>query len=148
MLLTLENQRQAEFEQNRANIKQRLATVRRNITNIADTLAEAGKSRALLAKLAELETYEAELLSELSQLDTQSKETLPHLTTEQLVEISNRLSANLDRRILRGLFKRILVERDDQTVYLQFEYFYPPEAPSPLESILTANKPPHTLGVS
>jgi hypothetical protein len=125
LLLSTEEERQLEARQQAAGLRVRLGNVRRRISNITDNLAEEGRSRALLAKLAELEIEESEFLSDLARLDAQERAHYQPLTAERLQERADFLKDNLDRRILHGLVKRIVVERDDLVIRLHVEYYFP-----------------------
>lgn len=128
--------RQAELTTAIADERRHLAAVRRRIANITGALAEEGKSRALLAKLTSLEIEEAEILGKITRLESQAGETFVPQTELTIEQLSTRLLAILAggdsqriHQVLRGLVKRITVERDSDTVRAQIDYFFPPAGP-------------------
>jgi hypothetical protein len=144
-ILNTLDERHAELSQAIATQKQHLVTVRRRIANITNALADEGSSRALLAKLATLEIEEADILSKITALESQAAETFTPQPAPTIEQQSARLQAilagddpQLIRHALRGLVKRITVERDGSTVRAQIEHFYPPEEhPPPSDEIIS-----------
>lgn len=147
-----EAERLAELDQARNDLKARLAGVRRRIANVTEALAEEGKSRALLGKLANLESEEADLIASLADNERQSAAVFEPLTDAQINEQIARFQQLLDsddplviRRVLRGLLSRLTIERDGDIIYLQVQYFYPPdEHPPPDDENIS--KAPAALG--
>ena len=150
ILLQSESQRQAELDAQAAVLRSQLGAARRRIANITETLAEQGSSRALLAKLVDLEAHESTLLSDMAQIEARSKMAVEPQTSLQIDAMSQRLVTHLQnssgqacRRILRGLLHRVVVEREDQVVRIQFDYFYPPEEkPPPGDDIILLSPVP------
>lgn len=148
IILQTETERKIELQERITAQRSQLTAIRRRIGNIADTLAEEGKSRALLTKLAELEATETDCLSEIAKLETHANENVKPMDDQTIESICERLQFQLTespksaRQILRGLYNRILVERDGPIVQIQFEYFYPPEEKPPNDDIISSVQPP------
>lgn len=132
------DERQAELNRKRDELKSRLAAVRRRITNIVDVMADARTSRSLIEKLLDLEAEEAGLLSDLAALDRQALPEPDELTESQLTAQAERLAADLRssdietvRRTLRGIVSKVIIEREGEAVRLSLEYFFPLAPPAP-----------------
>lgn len=146
IVIQSEHQRQADLERQSGALRSQLGIIRRRIGNITDNLAEEGRSRALLKKLTELETDEADLISQIGRLTEQAKEQVAPLDEEQISAMANRIrddilsgDPHLTRHVLRGLIKRITVERTGPTILAKFEYFYPPDDHVPIGITLPAS---------
>jgi DNA invertase Pin-like site-specific DNA recombinase len=141
--LETEVERQGELTQQAQGLRATLAGVRRRIANITETLAEDGRSRALLAKLAELEADEGQLLSDLARLDAEAAATLQPMSGAEIDAVAARLRLILAdgdleevRHALRGLVRRIVVERVGDRVTTMIEYWFPPASGPPEEITL------------
>lgn len=144
-ILQSQAERQAELQSKIETQRSQLTIIRRKITNITNSLAEEGKSRALLAKLKDLESDETNLLSQIAQLESQAASPLEALTDQDIEALCSQLRTDLQtssaRSILRGLIHRIYVNRTADTVMVQFEYFYPPEEKPPNDIISLIDAP-------
>jgi len=113
--------------------RQRLAETRRQIGRLTDAIAESGHSRALLAKLTELERDETACQAEISRLEHLIDDSSLYLSDQELADLAARNRRALEaatpdqlRQILRGLVKVITVDRDGRNVLGSIEFFYPP----------------------
>jgi hypothetical protein len=122
-----------------AELQKQLRLVRRSISNLTAAIAESGHSQAMLSKLSAFEAEQADLQSRLLQLKEKMPASVPALTGEQILALSQRLSANLAskdpvevRTVLRSITKSIIIDRQGNKVYGLINYYHcPRESISP-----------------
>lgn len=121
---------QGKRENERANLKRRIATLSRKMTNITNIIVDTGGSRRLLEKLQELEKQEADLLSQLARLDEQPDPVLDLNIKELSAYIIQALDLKSDgiNDLLRNLIHRIEVKRKGMTIRGTIYYYSPPYA--------------------
>lgn len=133
----LENQtseRRTQENQQRAQLTAELGEIRRQITNLSDAIADAGHSRALLKRLADLELQETDLLSRMAALENQALQDVPQITREQLVEqiksldiiLQNMENVQEKRNLLKHFIQRVDVDREASKLFGVITFFYPP----------------------
>jgi hypothetical protein len=113
----------------------RHAALKRRIANVVEALADAGKSQALLDKLADLETQEAELRGSLEEMDRARSEqrdrSISLADIQAMAAIVKEHFKNFDlltqKKILKGLISRISVDRVGRLISGLVEYFQPPD---------------------
>ncbi len=115
----------------RAKNKQ-LGEIRRQITNTVNAIARARESRALTAKLADLELRELELINDLTDLERQAADGVRHLGPVELAAMAamfGQITAAdpaLQRSILHQFVQGVTVERDGRRLFGTITIYYPP----------------------
>lgn len=149
LAMKTESERRTEMAEKTAELRVSLGPLRHKIGNVTDALAEQGSSRALLVKLSDLEAEEADVLGRLGQMEVQAGEMLIPLSEDQIRAMAERVRIELAgrdplaaRRILHGLLRRIVVEREENVVRVMVEYFYPPGDIMPI-SLAPVGAPAH-----
>lgn len=134
--LDLEAQNEDRLEAYTAQRKQytsELGEIRRQITNLSNAIAESGHSRALLARLADLELQENSLLNKIAGLEALKVSEIPPVDYDripQLLKLLDTVFPTADiqrqRQILRTLVKRVDVDRDGRRIFGVLTVYYPP----------------------
>jgi hypothetical protein len=119
-----------QIEALRAECMGELGTLRRKIGNLTDALADAGKSRALLDKLARLEADEAVLLSRLAGIERDLRTPAAVLNEDEMMRSIERAQATLGsgdqtqiQTLLRGFVAKIVVDRDGENIVGVIDYY-------------------------
>jgi DNA invertase Pin-like site-specific DNA recombinase len=140
-LLASQDRRKAEQAAALSTRRSRLQTVRRQIANVTDVLAET-PSRALVARLTALESEETALQAELSTLELESQAEIHPLSAAGLTQLAENIRSSLEadtpalvRGMMRSLVKSIHVERENDKILAQIQYYFPPEEHPPPVSL-------------
>jgi DNA invertase Pin-like site-specific DNA recombinase len=125
--------RLAAYLAQRKQVTGELGEVRRQITNLSNAIAESGHSRALLARLTDLEIQETSQLNKLAGLEALKVSEIPPVDYDRIPQILELLDnvfptadIQLQRRILRTLVKRVDVDRDGRRIFGVLTVYYPP----------------------
>jgi hypothetical protein len=142
-------------------IQKQITPLRRSIANITEAIAQRGHSKAMLDKLADLESQEAALQSQLQSAKTDIPTSQPPLTVKEITFLSKRLVARLQskdytttRNILLGAISLILIDRTPQNAFGIINIHAPKVNPPPNDElpfgggqgIITASTPLHPVG--
>jgi DNA invertase Pin-like site-specific DNA recombinase len=125
----------ARIGKQRIELNSQLGGLKRRIDHLADAIAESGHTRALLEKLAGLESDELSLLARLAELDRQAGSPAPAMSDDQLSSQVQRFQEILTgsdfkakQALLRSFIERITVDRDGSKILGVIHYFFPPPA--------------------
>lgn len=141
--------RQTETQTKRKQAAAELAELRRQITNLASAIGETGHSRAMLNRLNDLEHQENLKQNQIAAYDEMlTDENIPSLDdrlAEKLIQTLDKIFPIVDiqtqRHILRGMIKRIDVDRDGRRIFGAIAVNYPPGEPDdPLNALPPKDK--------
>lgn len=137
---------EAEMAEKRAE----LTRTQKQIANVTDSLTEHGKSKALIARLQELELQESELQGDIALLEATAEQPVPEMPNGTMDGLARNFraiydKADLDTRrfLIRGLVDHVEVVREDNFLKGIIHFFYPPSLapPSPSDTVIDNNVP-------
>ncbi|MBI5964895.1 MAG: recombinase family protein [Chloroflexi bacterium] len=129
------------------DIQKQITALRRSIANITEAIAQRGHSKAMLAKLSDLETQEVTLQSQLNSAKTNIPTSDPPFTEEEIIFFSKRLVSRLQskdpaivRNVLLGTIHQVIVDRTPNNIIGIIQIH------SPHESLPPPNTPEGIFG--
>lgn len=121
-----------EQQRDQKKITRELGEVRRQQTNLTTAIAETGHNRAMLNRMADLEIRETELLNQLTRMQAAAQrevQPVDRVGTQMIVDyLRNQFPQDdiqTQRAFLRGLIKRVDIDRDDRHVFGKMEIYIP-----------------------
>jgi hypothetical protein len=121
-----------QIDEQRRELSNSLAGLRRRIAHLTEAITESGHTRALLEKLAGLESDETINMARLAELDPHAEAPTPDLADDQLIHMAEHfpnilLEGDLQtlQAILRGFVEKIMVDRNKNIIMGVITYYLP-----------------------